>query len=106
MIESIKINDVVRTIATKFNPFKIILFGSYASGNPNNDSDLDLIVIQDTDLPRHRRSFDIQKSLIGSMIPIDILVYTLSEFENEKNEKHSFLNTAIKTSKILYERSK
>lgn len=104
MIEFIKINDIVARIASKFNPDRIILFGSYASGTPNNDSDIDLLVIQDTDLPRHKRSFDIQKMLIGSMIPMDILVYTNNEFEKEKNEKFSFLNSAIKTSKILYER--
>lgn len=104
MIETTKINDIVTRIASKFNPDKIILFGSYASGTPNDNSDIDLIVIQDTDLPRHKRSFDIQKLLIGSMIPMDILVYTSNEFEKEKNEKYSFLNSAIKTSKILYER--
>lgn len=104
MIDSVKINDIVNRIAKKFNPDKIILFGSYAFGAPNNDSDLDLLIIKDTDLPRHKRSFDIQKSLIGSMIPMDILVYTNKEFEEEKNEKFSFLNSAIKGSKILYER--
>jgi uncharacterized protein len=104
MIETTKINEIVNRIALRFNPDKIIMFGSYAAGNSNFDSDLDLIVIKDTDLPRHKRSFDIQKSLIGSMIPMDILVYTNKEYEQEKNEKYSFLNSAIKTSKILYER--
>ena len=104
MIETTKINDIVNRIAFRFNPDKIILFGSYAAGNPNNDSDIDLLIIKDTDLPRHKRSFDIQKSLIGSMVPMDILVYTTKEFEEEKNEKNSFLFFAIKTSKVLYER--
>jgi predicted nucleotidyltransferase len=106
MIETNKINDIVNLIAGRFNPDKIILFGSYAAGNPNNDSDIDLLVIKDTDLPRHRRSFDIQKSLIGSMIPMDILVYTQKEFDQEKREKYSFISSAIKTSKILYERKR
>jgi predicted nucleotidyltransferase len=104
MIEIAQINAVVKRIATRFNPDKIILFGSYAGGNPTIDSDLDLLVIQETDLPRHKRSFDIQKALIGSKIPMDIIVYTKKEFEQEQNEKFSFLNSAIKTSKILYER--
>jgi predicted nucleotidyltransferase len=106
MIEITKINDIVNRIAIKFNPDKIILFGSYAAGNPTNDSDIDLLIIKDTDLPRHKRSFDIQKSLIGSMVPMDILVYTTEEFEKEKNVKDSFLFSAIRTSKILYERGK
>jgi uncharacterized protein len=105
MIETAKINDIVNRIAIRFNPDKIILFGSYAAGNPNNDSDVDLLIIKDTDLPRHKRSFDIQKSLVGSMIPMDILVYTVKEFEQEKEEKNSFIYSAIKTSKVLYERS-
>jgi predicted nucleotidyltransferase len=105
MIETTKIDDIITRIATKFNPDKIILFGSYAAGNPNNnDSDIDLLIIKDSDLPKHKRSFEIQKSLIGSMIPMDILVYTNKEFEKEKNEKYSFINSAIKTSKIVYER--
>ncbi len=104
MITIAQINDIVTRIATRFNPDKIILFGSYAVGNQNADSDLDLLVIQETDLPRQKRSFDIQKALIGSKIPMDIIVYTKKEFEQEQNVKFSFLNSAIKTSKLLYER--
>lgn len=104
MIKTTKINEIVIRIATNFDPDKIILFGSYATGIPNDDSDLDLLIIQDTDLPRHKRSFDIQKSLIGSMVPMDIVVFTNKEFEQERNEKYSFLNSAIKNSKVVYER--
>ena len=106
MIDKTKINEIVLRIAKSFNPEQIILFGSYANGTPNKDSDLDLLIIQDTDLPIHKRGLDIRISLIGIKVPMDILVYTKSEFENEKNEQYSFLNSAIKTSKILYERPK
>jgi predicted nucleotidyltransferase len=104
MIEENKINDIILRIAARFNPDKIILFGSYAEGNPNNDSDIDLLIIRDTDLPRHKRSLEIQKYLIGSMIPLDILVYTNNEFEKGKSDEFSFLSSAIKSSRILYER--
>jgi len=105
MITPEKIDEVVSRIASKFNPYKIILFGSYANGTSNNDSDLDLLIVQDTDLPMHQRGFDIRMSLLGIMIPMDILVYTKSEFNEEKDKQFSFLNTAIKNSKILYEHS-
>ena len=104
MIETTKINDIVVRIAKSFNPEKIILFGSYANGIPNKESDLDLLVIQETDLPRHKRGLDIRLSLIGTKIPMDILVYTSAEFEIEKNERFSFLHSAMKNSKTLYER--
>jgi predicted nucleotidyltransferase len=104
MIGKAKISEIVNKIAVGYNPDKIILIGSYADGTPNKDSDLDLLIIQETDLPPHKRGLDIRLSLIGSKVPIDILVYTNAEFEKEKNEKFSFLYSAIKTSEVLYER--
>ena len=56
MIGTDKISEIVNKIASGYQPDKIILFGSYASGTPNEDSDLDLFVIKDTDLPRPQRA--------------------------------------------------
>ena len=47
MVDSNKINEIASRIATRFNPDKIILFGSYAAGNPNKDSDLDILYLLD-----------------------------------------------------------
>jgi predicted nucleotidyltransferase len=105
MIDSNKINEVVSRIASKFNPERIILFGSHASGNSNIDSDLDLLIIQETELPMHKRGLDIRLALIGTMIPMDLLVYTKTEFEEEKKKKYSFISSAIKNSKVLNERA-
>ena len=105
MIDSKVIDEVVKRIASRFNPDKIILFGSYANGTQNDDSDLDLLIVQDSDLPMQKRGLDIRMSLLGTMIPMDILIYTKSEFDQEKNNSLSFLNSAIKNSKILYERA-
>jgi len=105
MIDSNKIKEVVSRIATKFNPEKIILFGSHANGTPNNDSDLDLLIVQETDLPMHQRGFEIRMSLRSTMIPMDILIYTKDEFNSEKDNNFSFLNSAMKNSKVLYERA-
>ena len=105
MIDSKKIDEVVIRIASRFNPDKIILFGSYANGTPNEDSDLDLLIVQDSDLPMQKRGLDIRLSLIGTKIPMDILIYTKSEFDQENNNNFSFLNSAMKNSKILYERA-
>lgn len=50
MIGKEKINEIVNRIAQKFNPDKIILFGSYAMGNYNADSDLDFIIVKNSNL--------------------------------------------------------
>ena len=104
MIDSNKISKIASGIAIKFNPDKIILFGSYTNGTQKEDSDIDLLIIQDTDLPIQKRGYDIRMSLIGSMIPFDIVIYTKLEFDQEKDKSSSFLNSAMKNSKLLYER--
>jgi len=104
MINTSKINEVIHRITINYNPESIILFGSYACGNPNIDSDLDLLIVKQTELPRHQRTSEVRKYLYGMMIPMDLLVYTPNEFEDEKNQKYSFLNSIISNSKVLYER--
>ncbi|MFW5821979.1 MAG: nucleotidyltransferase domain-containing protein [Tangfeifania sp.] len=106
MISFKKIEEIKQQIVRDFNPRKILLIGSYASGTQNKDSDLDLLIVTDSDLPRHHRAFNIRKSLIGNEIPLDILVYTPDEFESEKNENYSFINSALKNARLLYDQSK
>lgn len=48
--------EVVRRILTIGSPIKILLFGSHAKGTARPDSDLDLLIIEEFDLPRYRRS--------------------------------------------------
>lgn len=103
MISKEKIEEITRKIILNFNPDKIFLFGSYAAGNVTFNSDLDLLVVKESKLPRHRRANEIRKSLIGAMIPMDILVYTPDEFESEKSVQFSFLNSALKNAKLLYD---
>jgi predicted nucleotidyltransferase len=81
MITQNQINQVVETIVKNIQPEKVILFGSYANGNPNEDSDLDLLIIKDMPEKRSRRGREIRKHLRGSKIPIDLLVYTPQEIE-------------------------
>ena len=105
MINRKKISDLVNKIKKGYDPDKIILFGSYATGTANNDSDIDFIIIKETDKPKPKRGRDVRRLLLGSMIPIDLKIYTPSEFENERNYIYSFLNSAIKDSIVLYERN-
>ena len=105
MIGKEKISEIVNKIAAGYNPDKIILFGSYATGNPNEDSDLDLFVIKDTDLPRPQRTVQVRRMLYGSMIPIDLIVFTPKEIDESKGNKFSFVHEVLTTGKTLYERA-
>ena len=102
MITKDKINQIVKIIIEKYTPDEIILFGSYAKGTPQDDSDLDLLVIKDVDLPRHKRAVEIRKYLRGIATPLDIIVYTKREIEKWKNLKTSFIFNALEEGKPLY----
>lgn len=104
MIELPSIINIVYRIAATINPDKIYLFGSYANGQANEDSDIDLLIVKDSAEPRFKRSVEIQRLLIGTKLPVDILVYTNEEFEKEKLNKYSFLFSAIQSANLMYER--
>ena len=104
MIGSDKIAYIIARIVSGYHPDKIILFGSYAIGKANEDSDLDLMVIKATDLPRPQRTFQVRKMLYGALVPIDLIVYTPDEIAESRGNKFSFVSEVMKTGKILYER--
>lgn len=97
-----QINDIVNIIVKNINPEKVILFGSYAYGEPKEDSDLDLLIIKDTDDDKYRRTREIRKFLRGTKIPIDVVVYTKAEIEDWKDTKSAFITQVIQNGRILY----
>jgi len=102
MITSEQINEVVEKIVINVNPEKIYLFGSYANGKPTVDSDLDLLVIKDTDAPIYKRNTEVKKYLRGMKIPLDLFVYTPSEVNQFKDSKTAFVNQILEKGKLVY----
>lgn len=105
MITQEQIDQLVHKIVASYQPEKVILIGSYAAGNQNENSDLDLLIVKNTPLPAHKRASEISGLLKGILFPIDVLIYTQSEFEQMKTLKYSFLYQALSKNKILYEQS-
>lgn len=98
------LKEAVRRIIEKFNPEKIILFGSYAYGQPTADSDMDLMVIMNTEEKSHKRAVPLRKALKGIGIPKDIIVKTPEEFDRFKNIVGTVIYPAAHKGKVLYER--
>jgi len=68
--------EIVRRIATVLHPEKIVLFGSYAYGRPSDDSDVDLLVILETQARPIDRYLAVSRLLRPRPFPLDILVKT------------------------------
>jgi predicted nucleotidyltransferase len=93
------------------NPYLIILFGSYANGEPDEESDLDIfIVLNDTKTPQ---SFKEKQDLymkvspyirtISRSIPVDLLVFTIPMYETLKKSNSQFADEILTKGIVLYE---
>lgn len=100
------LQEFVRRIVDAVDPARIILFGSYAYGTPHRDSDVDILVIMETDRPRHKRSVAINRALAGLLIPKDILVYTPAEVDDWKDVPQAFVTQVLKKGVVIYDKDK
>ena len=87
------------------NPEKIILFGSYAYGNPTKDSDLDICVVEKNYKNRFQEKQKIRKLLKDIDLPKDILNPTLEEYEFYKNEFGSVYKDIEEKGVVLWKNS-
>jgi len=97
------VEEIVRRIVETVHPEKIILFGSLARENARPESDLDLLVIAQSQEPRYRRSAPLYGILSDILIPMDILVYSPEEVEEWSGVRQAFVTTAIREGRVLYE---
>jgi uncharacterized protein len=100
------IQALVNHIAKTFNPEKVILFGSYAYGKPNEWSDVDVLVVMDT-LPEGEvaAAMTISNSLPPHWFSIDIVVRSQATIERRIPLGDWFLKEIMRQGKVLYERS-
>jgi len=99
------IQEIVEKLKKEYKPAKIILFGSYADGHPDQDSDIDFLIIKDTpERPIDRR---VAASRIVSdpkrLIPFESLVLTPQEVRERLDSGDLFLKEILKKGKVLYE---
>jgi HEPN domain-containing protein/predicted nucleotidyltransferase len=97
------IRRYARQVAERFSPDKIILFGSYAYGNPHADSDVDLLVIMPA-----RNELDLAAKIrweIPAPFPMDLIVCTPHTMEWRLEEGDWFLKEIVAKGKVLYEKA-
>ncbi|MBM2817020.1 MAG: hypothetical protein HW421_3782 [Ignavibacteria bacterium] len=105
MISENQLKELVDKIVKEYHPEKILLFGSYSDGSANNDSDLDLLVIKESHESRSNRIADLRMRLLKYKFefPIDVLVYTNKELQDENLGRFSFIYNVLKSGKVVYE---
>jgi len=97
-----EIQSLCRQIVENFNPQKIILFGSHAYGKPNEDSDVDLLVIMPFEGDNAYKGVEILLSL-KTKIPLDLLVRTSEQVGTRIEMEDFFMREIMEQGKVLYE---
>lgn len=96
------IDQVVQQIVEKFNPQKIILFGSYARGNPRPESDVDLLVVMETPLREVQQAIQICQQ-IEYRFGLDLIVHTPKNLAERVEGEDWFLRDVLAEGKLVYE---
>jgi uncharacterized protein len=96
------LDEVVRRVLQVGSPHKIVLFGSRARGDARPDSDLDLLILEDSELPRYERSPRYYHVLTGLFPAKDIVVYTPEEVNKWSDVPNAFVTAALREGRVLY----
>jgi predicted nucleotidyltransferase len=93
---------MVRRIVERFNPLKIILFGSYARGNAGPDSDVDLLIVMPVRGSKRKKAVEIGVALHDIKVAKDVIVVTPQEFEWRKDVIGTIEWPAVREGQVLY----
>jgi predicted nucleotidyltransferase len=96
------IRDLCEQIVRAANPQKIILFGSYAYGKPNEDSDVDLLVVMPFAGSPQRQAFNLRMQ-IQTPMPLDFLIRTPEYVAERIKMGDFFMQEITEQGKVLYE---
>lgn len=94
--------DITWRIVEKFQPHKVVLFGSYAYGTPDLDSDVDLLVVLDSDEPMAQRIRRVTEVAKVRFLPMDVLVRTPAEIAERLAMGDFFMAEILEKGKVLY----
>ncbi|MCC6442608.1 MAG: nucleotidyltransferase domain-containing protein [Armatimonadetes bacterium] len=97
------IDEIVRRLVVEFQPEKIVLFGSHAWGHPDEESDIDLLVIvPESRMTPAQRAERAHRCLRGLNVPKDILVKTHEEVERFRGVRASLERRILEEGRALY----
>jgi uncharacterized protein len=94
---------IVERLVLAVRPEKIFLFGSQASGEANDFSDIDiLVVVPDSDASPRQTYAAAEESLRGTLLPVEMVICSHSAFEKQKDWICSIPNIVLKKGRLLY----
>jgi uncharacterized protein len=101
---STALQDVIARLAAGYRPQKIILFGSQAYGKQEADSDIDLLIIKESQATPYERAIEMRRILRDPerRIPIDFIIVTPAELQERLQRGDQFLEEILNQGKVIY----
>lgn len=98
------IHNILQKLVVSYAPKKVILFGSYAYGNPRPDSDIDLLIIKETSERFLDRCVAVRRTLSDPerTVPLEIFVLTPQELSERLSIGDHFLAEIVERGDVLY----
>jgi predicted nucleotidyltransferase len=98
------LDSIVNTLAKEYRPQQIILYGSQVYGTPGQVSDIDLLIVKDSQASPYQRAVQVRRLLRDPQrrIPVDLLVVTPAELEERLARGDQFLKMIISQGEVLY----
>ena len=97
------LDEILRRLVSAVHPVRVYLFGSHAGGNPDRDSDIDLlVVVPDTTTSPRELARAGRRSLWGMCVPVDLIVCTASEMREWSQAPCNVVHTAVEKGRLLY----
>lgn len=103
MIDERTLRQVTDRIVSAARPSRVILFGSYARGDADAGSDIDLMVIEPDVRNRHEEMVRLRQAVGHVGMGVDVLVYSEAEYERRSQVPGTVLYWARKEGRALYE---
>ena len=104
MVPRKDIREYVRALARHFAPERVVLFGSYARGNPHDSSDVDILVIMEHDKRKDVEQADAIDVQLPRAFPLDLIVRRPAEIKKRLAMGDVFLHTILGEGQVLHER--
>ena len=98
------VEAVLQRLIDAYDPERVILFGSHATGAAERESDIDLLIVKETDRRPTDRRIEVERLLSDRRIPLDILLYTPQELRDLYAAGSPFVEDVIETGRVLYMR--
>ena len=99
------IHWIAERIVALCNPDRVYLFGSYAKGTAHEESDLDLLIVAPSPLPRLHRGKIISAALRAFPCHFDLLFFTPQEVEEELKDPYSFISSIVASGRLVYRKT-